>query len=191
MGTARAKKPARFGVSGGRPSSSGTNILSGHGVFSPSQARPSSCATTSAGPVLARFLFTPYRLTDPIRGKSGVFPLGVAAGAGERGEEACSGVDGGRGGGIALLLHYSLLSIGRDCVPCQSNSTRWISKRGAHRCRNFPGLVSISIRPQHPCAPVSLFAPTRHSLDGPRPLGEQVSCPPTSPTYADRAPPDS
>ena len=139
MGAARAKKPVGFGVSGGRPSSGRDEYTGWPRVFSPSQVRPSSCVTTSAGPVLARFLFTPYHLTDPIRGKSCVFPLGVAAGAGERGEEARSGVDGGRGGvesrcplttDCCLLDGTVLLVDGIRETHCQRNSTRSISKRG-------------------------------------------------------------
>ena len=85
MEAAEAKKPAEFGPSSGREKHTGDR-----GVFSPSRARPSSCATTSAGPALARFLLVPHRLTDLIRGKSCVFPLGVAASAGGRGEVARS-----------------------------------------------------------------------------------------------------
>ena len=86
MGTARAKKLVWVDD----PAAGEANILGGRGVFSPSQATPSSCATTWAGPVL-------HCLANPT-GPSGVFPLDVTAGAGKRGGVACSEVDGGRGG---------------------------------------------------------------------------------------------
>ena len=97
MGTGRAKKPADAGVGGGRPCSEGDGYTSRWPRGVPVASETDSYAITWAGPVLARFLLKSHRLTDPIWDKSGVYPLGVTAGAGER-REVRSWVDGDRGG---------------------------------------------------------------------------------------------
>ena len=74
-------------------------------------------------------------------------------------------------------------------VPELSGSNSSVQPR-SERQETLPLLFSISHqltsashhRPQHPRAPVSLFAPTRRSLDGARLLGEQVSHPPSGST---------
>ena len=99
MSTGRAKKPADAGVGGGRPCSEGDKYTSRwlRGVLS--RARPIHAPLPGQG--LYWLIFSSRPLLDrsdmdPIWDKSGVYPLGITAGAGER-REVHSGVDGDRG----------------------------------------------------------------------------------------------